>query len=253
MLPHRAGTTFTAACRQHACTRRLRPGSDVRQHGGHANAATGAPTMTDGPAQLSLDRMAPAQATDGLFFAIFPDGSAAARIASIAQSLRAGEGLLGRPQPADRLHATLHHIGGHIGLRTDLVAAAETATARVAMAPFEVAFDSASSFGGAQATCRWYCAPAAGPGRWRRCMPRSARRWQQQGWGAGSSRPSSRMSPCCTTVAASRLGRSSRLRGPCASSCSCTACSAGPSTACSAAGRCADRQVPGNRNRAASP
>jgi len=104
--------------------------------------------MTDGPAQLSLDRMAPAQATDGLFFAIFPDASAAARIASIAQSLRAGEGLLGRPQPADRLHATLHHIGGHIGLRTDLVAAAEAAAARVAMAPFEVAFDSVSSFGG---------------------------------------------------------------------------------------------------------
>lgn len=103
--------------------------------------------MTDGPAQLSLDRMAPAQATDGLFFAIFPDASAAARIALIAQSLRADEGLHGRPQPADRLHATLHHIGGHIGLRTDLVAAAEAA-ARVTMARFEVAFDSVSSFGG---------------------------------------------------------------------------------------------------------
>jgi 2'-5' RNA ligase len=104
--------------------------------------------MNNGHAQLSLDSMAPEQPTDRLFFAIFPDPPVAARIASIAQSLRAEHGLHGRPQQADRLHVTLHHLGNHVGLPPDIVRAAETAAAHVAMPPFGVAFDHACSFSG---------------------------------------------------------------------------------------------------------
>jgi 2'-5' RNA ligase len=104
--------------------------------------------MNDPRAQLSLDGIAPEQPTDRLFFAIFPDAPAAARIAALAQSLRVEHRLRGRPQRADRLHATLHHLGDHAGLPPSLVSAAGTAAARVATPPFEITFDSASSFSG---------------------------------------------------------------------------------------------------------
>jgi 2'-5' RNA ligase len=104
--------------------------------------------MNERHAQLSLDGMAPEQPTDRLFFAIFPDPPAAARIASVAQSLRVEHGLRGRPQQADRLHVTLHHLGDHVGLRSDIARAAEAAAAQVAMPPFGIAFDNASSFSG---------------------------------------------------------------------------------------------------------
>jgi 2'-5' RNA ligase len=43
---------------------------------------------------------------------------------------------------------TLHHLGNHVGLPPDIVRAAETAAAHVAMPPFGVAFDHACSFSG---------------------------------------------------------------------------------------------------------
>ena len=84
--------------------------------------------------------------TDGLFFAVYPDAGAAARIATLAQDLRSEHGLKGRPHVASRLHVTLHHLGNHVGLPPLLVSAANEAAAEVAAAPFVVGFDRVASF-----------------------------------------------------------------------------------------------------------
>ena len=99
------------------------------------------------PEQLSLAGMAPAsRPTDRLFFAIFPDAQAAARIAQLAQRLRVEHGLHGHPIKTERFHVTLHHLGDHAGLRHDIVAVAKQSAATVTMSPFEVAFDHVMSF-----------------------------------------------------------------------------------------------------------
>lgn len=86
------------------------------------------------------------QATDRLFFAVFPDAATAAEIAATASALRAEQRLRGKPLHADRFHVTLHHLGDYAGLPGDLIAKAGTAAARVDMATFEIAFDNAASF-----------------------------------------------------------------------------------------------------------
>jgi 2'-5' RNA ligase len=89
------------------------------------------------------------KATDRLFFAIFPDGDTAARIARLSQGLRDRNGLSGRPLATDRFHITLRLIGDFTGgLPEPIVAAASDAAAGIAAAPFEVAFDYALSFTG---------------------------------------------------------------------------------------------------------
>lgn len=88
----------------------------------------------------------PPKPTDRLFFAVFPDAAAAARIAQLAQCLRDEQGLKGRPLETERFHVTLHYIGDYAGLPQDIVAAAVEAAATVEMPPFEVAFDRALSF-----------------------------------------------------------------------------------------------------------
>ena len=85
-------------------------------------------------------------ATDRLFFAIYPDADAAARIERLARNLRDGHRLRGRPLAIERFHVTLHYLGDYPGLPKDILAAATNAAASVAMPPFEVAFDRASSF-----------------------------------------------------------------------------------------------------------
>lgn len=84
--------------------------------------------------------------TDRLFFAIYPDAAAAARIAQLAQQLRAEHGLQGKPLKPERFHVTLHHLGDHAGLPHDQVAAACGAAAGVAAAPFDITFDRVASF-----------------------------------------------------------------------------------------------------------
>lgn len=88
------------------------------------------------------------QPTDRLFFAIFPDVDAAARIARLAQRLYTEHGLKGRPLATERFHVTLHHLGDYVGLPQDLVATASQAARAVMMPPFEIAFDHAVSFPG---------------------------------------------------------------------------------------------------------
>lgn len=99
--------------------------------------------------QLSLTGFdAAPRPTDRLFFAIFPDIAAAARIAQLAQRLRSEHELKGRPLAMERFHVTLHHLGDHAGLPQDVVAAAGEAASAVAMPSFEVVFDRAMSFSG---------------------------------------------------------------------------------------------------------
>ena len=88
------------------------------------------------------------RSTDRLFFAIYPNVDAAARIARLAQHLCGEHRLKGRPLAAERLHVTLHHLGDYVGLPEALVAAAINAASTIAMRPFEVAFDRAGRFGG---------------------------------------------------------------------------------------------------------
>jgi RNA 2',3'-cyclic 3'-phosphodiesterase len=99
------------------------------------------------PGQFSQTGSDPAaKITDRLFFAIFPEAAAAARIARLARQLRGEHGLKGKPLETQRLHVTLHHLGDYPGLPRDIVAASVEAAATVAMSPFEVSFDRALSF-----------------------------------------------------------------------------------------------------------
>lgn len=86
--------------------------------------------------------------TDRVFFAIFPDVEAAARIAQIVQHLRDEHGLKGKPLATERFHVTLHHLGDYVGLPQDIVATAGEAGASMAFPPFGVGFDRAVSFFG---------------------------------------------------------------------------------------------------------
>lgn len=88
------------------------------------------------------------RSTDRLFYALFPDEDAAARIATLAHSLRDEHALQGKALQTARLHVTLHHLGDHAGLPQDLVARACDAAGTVAMPAFGIAFDSVSSFAG---------------------------------------------------------------------------------------------------------
>ncbi len=87
-------------------------------------------------------------ATDRLFFAVFPDASAGARIARLAQGLLDEHGLKGRPLATERFHVTLHHIGDYAGLPQGVVDMALAAAAIVDTRPFEVAFDRTGTFVG---------------------------------------------------------------------------------------------------------
>jgi 2'-5' RNA ligase len=84
--------------------------------------------------------------TDRLFLAALPDAVTASRIAKVAQRLRAGRGLRGRPLRPEHFHVTLFHIGDGIGLSPETVEAVRQRAATVAMPSFKVAFDRAGSF-----------------------------------------------------------------------------------------------------------
>ncbi|HEV8390112.1 MAG TPA: 2'-5' RNA ligase family protein [Dongiaceae bacterium] len=80
-----------------------------------------------------------------MFFAIFPDPEAAARIAQLAQRLHNAHGLKGTPLAARRFHVSLHHVADH--LPPNVVATASEAVARIAMPPFRIELDHAKSLG----------------------------------------------------------------------------------------------------------
>jgi 2'-5' RNA ligase len=88
------------------------------------------------------------QPTDRLFFAVFPDDTAAGQIAAAASGLRDENRLRGRPLETGRFHVTLHHVDDYLGLPPDVVDAVSAAAETVRSAPFEVEFDYAASFSG---------------------------------------------------------------------------------------------------------
>jgi len=92
---------------------------------------------------------APAQ-VHRLFFALFPDDAACARIAAFADELRPTLSSRCRWLEASRYHLTLHFLGDNDELRPDLVAAAGKAAARVATPAFEVTLDTFASFKGSR-------------------------------------------------------------------------------------------------------
>lgn len=102
------------------------------------------PRMAHQPSLFDGDRES--QPTDRLFFAIYPDPGAAARISDLAKRLRAEHELRGTPLALDRFHVTLHHLGDHEGLPPSLVAAAQEAAATISESAFDVAFDYVASF-----------------------------------------------------------------------------------------------------------
>ena len=88
------------------------------------------------------------QRLDGLFFSIFPDQAAAARIANTAEHFRRAYGFEGAPLLTDRFHVTVHGLGNYDGLPRSVVAKAIEAGAAVTSKPFEVAFDRVTCFAG---------------------------------------------------------------------------------------------------------
>ena len=103
-------------------------------------------SMTD---QLSLIGFPSApKPTDRLFFGLRPDTSVPPRLTQIAERLRTGHGLKGKPLPPERFHVTLVHLGDYHGVPTGLVKTATAAAATVVAPPFEAVFDRAGSFSG---------------------------------------------------------------------------------------------------------
>lgn len=84
--------------------------------------------------------------TDRLFFALYPDGETALRLAALASRLRLQLGLKGRPHDSQRFHVTLHHLGDFVGLPEPVRVAAEAAAAGLAWPKVELAFDQLLSF-----------------------------------------------------------------------------------------------------------
>ena len=87
-----------------------------------------------------------APATDGVFFALFPNEAAVERLARTAQQLRIRHRLGGRAFAPERFHVSLLGFGAHVGLPHELVASAAEAAQAIARQPFEVTFDRAVSF-----------------------------------------------------------------------------------------------------------
>lgn len=97
---------------------------------------------------LPEDSESPPEPTDRLFFAVLPDVDAAARIARLAQQLRAELELQGRALATERFHIALQHLGDYVAFPQQIVDAARKAASTVTAAPFVLAFDRVASFAG---------------------------------------------------------------------------------------------------------
>ncbi|SAL04045.1 2'-5' RNA ligase [Caballeronia calidae] len=97
------------------------------------------------------DRERSERITDSLFFALYPDDRAAARIAELASRLRIEHKLKARAIPSDRLHVTLHYLGAFAGVPADVLARARAAASQIALPPVSVTLDRIESFSGRRA------------------------------------------------------------------------------------------------------
>lgn len=96
---------------------------------------------------LRLSASAPFRSpTDRLFLGIFPEPEIAVGVSVLADNLRVGHELRGRPPSPGRFHVTLHHIRDGYGLDPDVVGLAKEVAGGIAMPAFRVAFNSVQSF-----------------------------------------------------------------------------------------------------------
>jgi 2'-5' RNA ligase len=83
-----------------------------------------------------------------LFFSIFPDASATARMAQLARDLRCRHRLKGQPLLRARFHSSLYGFDRHASASLPVRAKACEAAALVTAPPFRVSFNCAKSFSG---------------------------------------------------------------------------------------------------------
>src|SRR6202012_4103488 len=83
-----------------------------------------------------------------LFFSVFPDPPAAARIEHLTRPLRITHRFTGQPLRTTRFHCSLYGFADRDGARFDIVAKAKEAAAIITNPPFRVAFDCVKSFSG---------------------------------------------------------------------------------------------------------
>jgi RNA 2',3'-cyclic 3'-phosphodiesterase len=95
---------------------------------------------------IAPDPVQQARPTDSLFFALYPDEAAAARITDLAARLRSDHALNANAIPADRLHITLHYLGAFDGLPADVIERAQHAASAIALPPVEIALSRIESF-----------------------------------------------------------------------------------------------------------
>lgn len=85
--------------------------------------------------------------SDRLFFALFPDAAAVARVAELILSLRRQHGLRGRALPMDHLHVTLQFLGDYPqDVWPQVAQRAAEAASRVRLPAFDACFDYVASF-----------------------------------------------------------------------------------------------------------
>jgi 2'-5' RNA ligase len=89
--------------------------------------------------------------TDSLFFALYPDEAAAARLAELSARLRVEHSLKARTISPDRFHVTLHYLGAFAGIPADVVARACAVATGIALPPAEVTLHRVESFSGRRA------------------------------------------------------------------------------------------------------
>ena len=83
---------------------------------------------------------------NNLFLALVPAAEVVPIIVGVQSQLRDEEGLGGEPIGVDRLHVTLHDLGGCDAPPAAVIEAVRQAAATVRVSPFEVVFDRALSF-----------------------------------------------------------------------------------------------------------
>lgn len=103
-----------------------------------------------GPAPRPPARRGRPPGPNNLFFALVPAADVVPIIVGVQSQLRDHEGLSGKPIGVDRLHVTLHDLGGCEAPPAAVIEAVRQAAATVRVPPFEVVFDRVLSFANRQ-------------------------------------------------------------------------------------------------------
>ncbi|MHA6204111.1 2'-5' RNA ligase family protein [Dyella soli] len=117
------------------------------------------PTRRTDPTSRQFDLLGagvPAQ-VHRLFFALLPGETEGARIERAATVAVATQHLRARMIRPSRYHATLHFLGDHPSLRSDIVDGAIAAAGKLRCAPFELVLDGVAGFHGREPPCVLRC------------------------------------------------------------------------------------------------